>query len=160
MAFTWISRSVIYYTNIHLPLVMDKIKYRFRYSTVIYGLRCNVNNMVYVGSTTKPADRFYQHTIEGKGSNKPLQADIAKYGLDKFTLYIFEIVVYPAGLTTSQQNTHLKALEQSFMDRFPAPQLYNSIRSYSIKSPYSISSPSYLQGLSKGTLDKPCKVTY
>lgn len=76
-----------------------------------------------------PGQRLYLHMIAGKQSNPRLQQAIAKYGLDKFTAYILEVVEFPKGLTYMQRKPYLRNVEQAHMDLFPKAQLYNTIRS-------------------------------
>jgi group I intron endonuclease len=128
-AFIWIPKDVIYYLNLHLPRVIKALQYRFRKSAVVYAFRCQVNNMVYVGSSFIPARRFNQHLVTGHNSNEALQADIKAQGLQKFTAYVFEEVEFPKGLDYNEKRIHLRSLEQSYMDKFPTAQLYNSCRS-------------------------------
>ena len=127
MKFSCVPNSAAYYLNLHLKNVFYKIKYRWGESTIVYAIRCQVN--VYIGSTSVPADRLYSHFYKPYKSNVRLQADIAKYGLSKFTLYIFEEVIFPSGLTAYQKRTWLLTREQSYIDDFPLNQTYNSIRS-------------------------------
>ena len=85
MKFTWIPNHVTYYLNLDSPRVIRELQYRFKNSVLVYGIRCNINNMVYVGSTSDPRQRFYQHLVSGFKSNALLQADIAKYGVSHST---------------------------------------------------------------------------
>ena len=122
---TWIPNYLTYYLNLQLPRVIRSIQYRFKDSVLVYGIRCNINNMVYVGSTTDPRHRFYQHLVTGHLSNDLLQADISKYGISQFTLYIFEVIQFPSGLNAVQKDQYLRKSEQNHIDNFPASQLYN-----------------------------------
>jgi len=81
--------------------------------------------MVYVGSTSDPRNRFYQHLVSGKLSNDLLQADIAKYGISQFTLYVFEVVQFPSPLNGKEKTQYLRSSEQRYIDKFPVSQLYN-----------------------------------
>jgi group I intron endonuclease len=109
--------------NLHLERTIKALQYRYRGTAIVYGIRCQVNNMVYIGSSVVPAHRLLQHLVTGEKSNAALQADIAKDGIDKFTLYVFEEV-------SMSELSDLRSKEQHRMDQFPPQQLYNSIRSY------------------------------
>ena len=85
--------------------------------------------MVYVGSTLVPGRRFSNHLVTGYNPNEALQVAITKHGLSQFTAYVFEVVEFPAGLSLAQKCSYLRAVEQTYIDRFPAAQLYNYINS-------------------------------
>ena len=127
--FTFIPRFVTYYMNLHIPRTITNIQYRYQSSIIVYAIRCQVTNMVYVGSSFTPARRVHNHLITGKYSNAALQAAIAKHGLSKFTFYALEEVKIPSGLSQSDRKAHLLAAEQHYINMFPKAQLYNSINS-------------------------------
>lgn len=127
--FYFIPRNVIYYMNLHLTSTIKALQQRFRGETVIYAIRCQINNKVYVGSTLTPARRFHQHLVTGEKSNSNLQADISKYGIDKFTLYVMEIIDVK-NIPFKARVNFIRQREQYYMDKFPLEQLYNSSRSY------------------------------
>lgn len=120
-----------YYMNLHLPNVITKLSYRFNKFSIVYGIRCRRTSMLYVGSTMVPKLRFHNHPVTGKPSNRALQSAIVKYGLHNFVVYVFEIVVFPKGLTSMEQKAYLRAVEQRYIDHFPKNQLYNEINSSS-----------------------------
>jgi len=126
-----------YYINLHLKGVIDKLRFRFRNTPIIYGIRCSTNNKVYIGSTLQAQSRFNKHLIKTKdGSNLALQNDIVKYGLDKFTVYIYEIVDIPSNLTQAQKTLHLRSVEQRYINMVVKTKLYNGINSFkNTKSP-------------------------
>lgn len=70
----------------------------------LYGIRCIVTGMVYVGSTQD------QHLITGKSSSLALQQAIQSYGLSKFTVVVFEVVEFPTGLSYQSRKLHLVEL--------------------------------------------------
>ena len=114
--------------NLHLARTIKAIQYRFRNDVIVYAIRCQVNNMVYVGSTFIPARRVHQHLVTGEKSNDALQQDIKKYGIDKFTLHVMEILDVD-GMSHSHKSLYKRQREQYHMDKFPQAQLYNSMRS-------------------------------
>lgn len=127
--FTWIPSSVPYYLNLGKDGVLERLQYRVRGKAIIYAIRCQVTNMVYVGSTLNPGRRLYLHLVKGQQSNIRLQSAIRQYGINKVTAYILEVVEFPKGLTYMQRKAYLRGVEQTHMDRFPKAQLYNTIRS-------------------------------
>jgi len=122
---------VSYYTNLHMPNVISKLQYRYRGKAIIYGIRCVLTNMIYIGSSMQPGLRFHNHLISGDSSNTYLQADINKHGLDKFVVYVFEVVDLPKTLSYNQCKAILRELEQKRIDNFPKTALYNTINSMS-----------------------------
>jgi hypothetical protein len=67
--------------------------------------------------------------VTGKPSNLALQQAITQHGLNNFIAYVFEIVVFPTGLTLDEKKAFLKVVEQKHMDKFPKAQLYNNYNS-------------------------------
>jgi hypothetical protein len=128
-----IPEQFAYYRNLHWPKTIDNMRYRFRGKAIIYGIRCRVTNMIYIGSTFTPVDRFRQHLVTGHSSNQALQDAIAKYSLAVFNVYIFKVVVFPKGLTSKERELHLFAIEQSYINQFPKDRLYNAQKSFSGK---------------------------
>jgi hypothetical protein len=61
MKFTFIPKSVPYYMNLDQPGVLEKLQYRIRGKTIIYAIRCQITNMLYIGSSMTPGRRLYQH---------------------------------------------------------------------------------------------------
>ena len=127
--FYFIPQNIMFFTQLQSPRTIKNLQYRFRNDAIVYAFRCQVNNLVYVGSTLTPGRRFHNHLVTGKFSNPALQADITKFGVDKFTAYVFEIVVFPNGLSLDQKRQYLRDREQVHMSKFPDAQLYNAIRS-------------------------------
>jgi group I intron endonuclease len=117
---------IAYYQHLNDPRVVRALCYRFKGKSIIYGIRCKVTNMVYIGSTLVGHDRFYQHLISGKSSNTALQEAINMYGLSKFTAYVFEKVSYPVGLSYAERTDFLRKLEQMYIAKFSKFQLYNA----------------------------------
>jgi group I intron endonuclease len=126
-------RNVQYYMNLHLPRAVDNLRYRFRDIPIIYGIRCRVTGKMYIGSTLTPQDRFREHLISKTNSSPDLQADIKKYELSSFTVYILEIVQLPTHLSKSKSSSYLKQVEQTYIDRWPVVKRYNIRDSYARK---------------------------
>lgn len=80
------------------------------------------------GSTTVPADRFYQHLVSAKTSNAALQMAIDEQGLQPFTAFVFETVSYDKGMTYVQRKELLRTREQHYLNQIPVSRLYNSIK--------------------------------
>jgi len=97
---------------------------------IVYGIRCTVTNMVYIGSTFTPQERFYAHLRSGFSSNLGLQLAIKQYGLQKFTVLIFNIVSFPPNADYGLRAKILRQQEQALMDLFPNSQLYNSVKAF------------------------------
>lgn len=128
-SFIRVPAHIAYYRNVHLPLIVSKLCYRFKGQPIIYGIRCRATDKIYIGSTFVPSDRFYKHLVKGDRSNIALQEAIVKHGLEWFTVYVFEVVKFPSELGYLGKKLYLRDLEQQYIDRFPEAQLYNSIRS-------------------------------
>ena len=120
-----------FFTNLHLERTIKNLQYIYRKDAIVYAFRCNINSMVYVGSTLIPGRRFHNHLVTGDNSNFALQQAITQHGVNNFTAYIFEIVVFPAGLTLDEKKAFLRSVEQKYIDMFPKAQLYNSINAKS-----------------------------
>ena len=127
-------RNVQYYMNLHLPRALDNMRYRFRNTPIIYGIRCRVTGKMYIGSTLTPQNRFQKHLIANTHSSPDLQADIQKYKLPSITVYILEIVQFPTHLSESQYSSYLKQVEQTYIDRWPEAKRYNRRDSYVCKN--------------------------
>lgn len=111
------------------PGVLERLQYRVRGKAIVYALRCQVTNMIYVGSSMNPGRRFYLHVVAGMRSNANLQAAIAQHGISKFTAYILEDVQFPEGMGYQDRKAYILTVEQKHMDVFNKDQLYNTIRS-------------------------------
>ena len=129
--FQLVRNYVSYFMNLDQIKVINMIRYMYKDQHVVYAIKCRISGMLYVGSTTTPSSRFHHHLITYTYSNAGLQAAIAMYGLSNFTLYILEVVTYPSSLTLSERGVFLRQREQSYMNKFPVRQLYNSIKSSS-----------------------------
>lgn len=64
-----IPKHVAYARKLELTKSLNYIRYRFRDKHIIYGLLCRVTQMIYIGSTNTPQDRFGKHLVSGEGSN-------------------------------------------------------------------------------------------
>lgn len=116
-----------YYTRLDNTRVIRQLRYHFKDKAIIYGIRCHVTQMIYIGSTLAPALRFHSHLVTHEHSNLNLQADISKHGLGKFTVHIFEYVEFPVGSSYNEKMVILRKVEQQYIDRIPTKRLYNSI---------------------------------
>lgn len=119
--------DIAYYLHLNNPDVIKKLQYRYRYKSVVYGLRCRIDNRTYVGSTMIAGQRFHNHLVSSIKSNANLQAAISKYGLELFTAHIYEDVLMPVNATYQQRKAILLQREQYYMSQFPRVQLYNKI---------------------------------
>jgi len=108
------------------PRIIRKLQYRFKHDAIIYGIRCQVTNMLYVGSTLSSSLRFHKHLITGEQSNANLQAAIVKYGLGMFTVHIFKVVSIPMGATYNVEKDILLAYEKEYILAVPSQRLYNT----------------------------------
>ena len=127
--FLAVSPAVVYYRNLHLSSVIKALRFRYKGKAIIYALRCQITGQMYIGSSLAPSLRFHSHLVTGLYSNANLQNAIDKNGLNRFTAYIFEEVVIPKGLTLPQAKAYLAKIEQSYIDRYPSDQLYNTNKS-------------------------------
>jgi len=125
-----------YYRNLHLKSTISSIKFRFRGQSIIYGIRCRMTNMIYIGSTSQSLVRFNRHLETGRYSNPSLQNDISKYGLESFTAYIFESLKIDDTMNKSQVTSFIRESEQKYINLFPKKLLYNRIDSFIKKSPF------------------------
>lgn len=135
LKFRFMPPHVAYYQDLSKHHVFNSLCQRFRNVPVIYGLRCVVTGMIYVGSTMVPQDRFYQHLVTGRYSNAQLQDAINTYGLSKFTAIIFEVVDFPPNLSYKERKTYMVEREKHFISKFPSIQLYNVLYK-SLQSPF------------------------
>ena len=95
--FSLIPSNVRFFKDLHLPRTIKNLQYLYRGNAIVYGIRCQITNMIYIGSTLVPGRRWHNHLVTFTNSNDALQAAIAKYGLSKFTAYVFEgDVKFPA----------------------------------------------------------------
>ena len=84
--------SVQTYSNLDKLENINIIRNYYNKKGIIYGIVNNLNNKIYVGSTTDTNNRFYTHFIKPKRSNKHLQSAIKLTGLSNFTLHIFTVI--------------------------------------------------------------------
>ena len=122
-----IPNDVAYYLHLNDPNVIKQLQYRYRNLSIVYGLRCQIDNRIYVGSTLNPGKRFHNHLVSLGKSNSFLQAAISEYGLDLFTAHIFEEVKVPSGAAYSVRKSILLEREQYYINLIPEEQLYNKI---------------------------------
>lgn len=90
----------------------------------MYGIYNKINHKIYIGSTTKPVVRFYEHLVSGDNSNLHLQNSIKKEGLESFSVFIFEVISNSPYIT----NKDMLKVEQKYLDYFPSEQKYNFAR--------------------------------
>ena len=102
---------------------IDVLRYVYKGAAfgLVYGIYNKLTHKIYIGSTTDPVVRFYEHLISGKNSNSALQSAIRKYGKPYFSVFIFQVLPYAVGLTKYD----LYAIEQKYLDMFPTKQKYN-----------------------------------
>lgn len=124
--FASIPPHVARYESLFDPNVIDTVRYMYRGATlgVVYGILNNLNNKIYVGSTSDPVDRFYCHLISGINSNLYLQNSILKYGIQWFSLIIFKVTSYPL-INGVFDKKAMFADEQVFLNVFPVNQKLN-----------------------------------
>ena len=127
--FVRIPKDIGYVLNLDNPRNIKMLQYRFKDDAIIYGIRCQINNMIYIGSTMTPRLRFHKHLVTGESSNANLQDAIKEFGLGKFTVHIFEKVDLPFDTSYNEKQVILHKVEQSYLNRFPKRQKYNSINS-------------------------------
>lgn len=102
---------------------IDMLRYTYKGIAfgLVYGIYNKLSGKIYVGSTTNSVIRFYEHLISGVNSNAALRRAIVLYGLNNFSVIIFELLPTGVGLTKYD----LLALEQKYLDLFPKRQKYN-----------------------------------
>ena len=122
---------IAYYKNLHLLSSFNGLIHRFRGQSIVYGIRCRITNMIYIGSTTNPIKRFNKHLVTGEKSNDRLQNAINKHGLEWFTVYVFESFKFDPKQSRDQRVLDLRKVEQKYIDMFPKSTLYNYINSVS-----------------------------
>jgi len=120
--------NVAYYMHLDNPKQVRALRYRFKNTPLIYGISCQVTQMIYIGSTTVPGLRFHNHLVSRESSNEYLQAAITRYGLGKFTVHIFELVDL-SQIPVYDQDDYLHGVEQKYINMFPKRQRYNKINS-------------------------------
>jgi hypothetical protein len=120
-------RDIAFYLHLNDPKVIRKLQIRFDGQAIVYGLRCQVDNMIYIGSSLNPGLRFHKHLISNTRSNAALQAAIQEHGLGMFTAQIFEQVDLSMYETYYDKKSYLLECEQRIMNMIPREQLYNSI---------------------------------
>lgn len=130
----WIPADIAYYLHLDDPKVIKSLQYRYKGCAIVYGIRCQMNGMIYIGGSISPALRFHKHLITGEQSNANLQADINMYGLGKFTVHIFKIVEFPPDSSFAEKKALLLAEEQEYLNMIPVKRRYNSIEASSTTS--------------------------
>jgi hypothetical protein len=90
---------------------------------LVYAIKCEVNGMIYIGSTLIPGWQFDNHLVSGKYSNPALQADLQQYGLDNFTVYVLELIKIHTDLSIKDKTNILQKVEQKHINKFPKKQL-------------------------------------
>lgn len=123
-------KYVSMHTTLEIKQVVDKVRYKYNFTPLIYCLVCDITNKVYVGSTWDSVRRFRQHLTTCYSSNEGLQADIKEHGLNNFTLFILTLVKFPEGLSKDERRAHLQRIEQEHKDMFPNESQYPNRRSY------------------------------
>lgn len=124
-----------YSINLDLPRAVDNMRYRFKDTPLVYGIRCRATGMMYIGSTFAPQDRFHSHLVSGDSQRSwpELQNDISKYGIKSITVHIFELVEFPEDIPMWQHKAYLTQVEQSYIDKWPIHKRYNLRNSHVTK---------------------------
>jgi group I intron endonuclease len=122
-----IPATIISYKNLEDNLNVQNIRKQsaLRGKGIIYGIENQLNNQIYIGSTTNWDKRIGNHLSYHKQSNFKLQNSIKEYGRSNFTLHIFIIVELATDLTINKKQKLLFPLEQDYIDLFPKNQLFN-----------------------------------
>jgi group I intron endonuclease len=102
--------------NLHKRKIIDVYKNLLNEKSGVYAFINLINGMRYIGSSKNIYKRFREHIL-GRSSNKLLQKDFKKYGLNKF---IFVIYAY----SDNKQNLIID-LENKYISLFPFSMLYN-----------------------------------
>ena len=114
------------FSNLDDSQTIKTIKNKFKGKALIYGIQNNLNNKIYIGSTTNAYLRFHSHFIvAGRTSNIHLQRAIKLRGLNNFTLYIITVLELPENMAKAAKRDLILTLEQKYIDFFPKEQLYN-----------------------------------
>jgi hypothetical protein len=122
---TWMPPHVAFYLHLDHWRTINNLIRRFKDKPIVYGLLCVETGMIYIGSSFVGHDRLHQHLVTGNSSNPALQAAIAQHGLAKFKAYIFVEVKFPPAMSYADRKAYLTSIEQEYMNKFPAAQLYN-----------------------------------
>lgn len=122
-----IPAAISYHMHLDKPEKVRKLQYMYRGSSIVYGVRCQIDNRIYIGSTMEPGLRFHKHLVSHERSNADLQEAMDLHGVGKFTVQVFEVVSYPGNATYKERKELLTQREQLIINQIPKQQLYNSI---------------------------------
>lgn len=87
----------------------------------VYGWHCLTNNKIYIGSAKNLAIRPFSHLINKARSNAYLQNAMDLYGVNNFTLIIFEFCNGSDIVTASE----LQKIEDHYLNLFPNELKFN-----------------------------------
>ena len=110
-------------TNLHVKDNIANYRAKLHGQSGIYGIVNLTNGKQYIGSAANLGTQFYEHVSPlpasrtGSKSNGPLQAAIAKYGLNQFAFVVYEYAPYVL--------PNILDLETSYITAVPAHLLYN-----------------------------------
>jgi group I intron endonuclease len=122
--------AIASYTNLHLPEIVNEIRYKYKGKGIVYGIQNNINKKLYIGSSADGFKRIYGHLVRPKHdhSNLRLRNSIVKHGLKNFTLYIFNVIEFADSLTTEKKKGLLIPVEQVHINNYlplKRDQLFN-----------------------------------
>jgi group I intron endonuclease len=127
---THVTGAIASYTNLHLPEIVNEIRYKYKGKGIVYGIQNNINKKLYIGSSADGFKRIYGHLVRPKHdhSNLRLRNSIVKHGLKNFTLYIFNVIEFDDSLTTEKKKALLIPVEQVHINNYlplKRDQLFN-----------------------------------
>lgn len=127
--FRSVQGALAYHMNLHTARAVKALRHGYQTAPgLVYIIQNTVTGHLYVGSTMTPAYRFHSHFV-ARSTNSALQAAITQYGLSKFKVYIMQTVTFPTDVSNFASRVgYLRAIEQSYMDKFPLEQLYNTVK--------------------------------
>jgi len=107
---------VITFTDLMDPSVLTSIKSTQNLHAGVYAFRNEITGeIVYVGSSSNLARRFYEH-LNGGRSNIILQQAFKKHGLKNFSFIILEYYIFNWDLSMQENLKLLLAMEQKYLD--------------------------------------------
>lgn len=87
----------------------------------IYKITNTLNGKCYIGSSTNINRRLSTHKnllVKNKHNSYKLQRSINKYGIDKFSFEIIEIVYFCKEFSTRYKTDLLECIEQTYIDKY------------------------------------------
>jgi len=117
--------AISYHMHLEDSKRLSKLQAMYRKYAIVYGLRSNIDNRIYIGSSLTPGLRFHHHLITASRSNFNLQAAIAEHGLENFTALVYAKFEWNRNDYEGTKKFLLQQ-EQLIMDQFPREQLFNT----------------------------------